>query len=111
MKRHLTEQERAFAIGYMHEQLYGKGPAFKWVEESGVAHGEVQPFTLHFSKSREVNQSLPPKPAEYPVPWTSVEEFRKRSAELRESLHEQSQPQVEDNDYHGSTGQPGDSER
>jgi hypothetical protein len=55
MKRRLTDQEQTFAIGYMHEQLYSKGPAFKWIEESGVARGEVQPFTLHFSKDREVN--------------------------------------------------------
>ena len=61
MKRHLTEQERTFALGYLHEQLYGEGPAFKWVEESGVAHGEVQPFTLYFSKGRGVNQPLPPE--------------------------------------------------
>ena len=111
MKRHLTEQERTFALGYLHEQLYGEGPAFKWVEESGVAHGEVQPFTLYFSKGRGVNQPLPPKPAEYPVPWTSVEEFRKRSAELREALQEQSQSQVEDNVQSTSTEEPDETER
>ena len=98
MKRHLTEEERDFAIGYMHEQLYGGGYATRWIEEQGIPHGDMQPFTLAFSKSREVNQPLPPKQVEYPVPWASVEEFRKRSAELRESLHEESQPQVEDND-------------
>ena len=111
MRRFLTEQERLFAIGYMHEQLYGEGPAFKWVEGSGVAHMEVQPFTLHFSKSREVNQPLPPKPAEYPVPWTSVEEFRKRSAELRETLHEQPQVQIENNVQPSSTEEPDETER
>jgi hypothetical protein len=87
-KVNLTEQERNFAIGYMYEQLYGEGPAFKWVKESGVAHGEVQPFTLHFSKERGVNRPLPPKPNEYPVPWKSVEEFRARAAELRATLGE-----------------------
>jgi len=111
MKRHLTEEERAFAIGYMYEQLYGEGPAFKWVEENGVVHAEVQPFTLHFSKSREANQPLPPKPAEYPVPWTSVGEFHKRSTELREALQEQSQSQVEDNVQSTSTEESDEAER
>ena len=72
----------------MHEQLSEPGTAFAWVEESGVAHMEVQPFTLHVSLERGVNKPVPPKPEEYPIPWKTVEEFRARSAELREKLRD-----------------------
>ena len=72
----------------MHEQLSEPGTAFAWVEESGVAHAEVQPFTLHLTLERGTNRPLLPRPGSYPAPWKTVEEFRARSAELREKLRD-----------------------
>lgn len=104
MRRFLTEMETRFAIGYLNEQWEGikepwervKGPAFTWIEENGLAHGDFQPFTLHLTLTLGANQLIPPKPDEYPAPWASVEDFRARAAELRATLAEaRSQAEVE----------------
>ena len=117
MKRFLTEMETRFAIGYLNEQLEGikeqregvKGPAFTWIEENGLAHGDFQPFTLHLTLTLGVNQLIPPKPDEYPAPWASVEEFRARAAELRATLAEaRSQAEVEWSAARSSTEELGD---
>ena len=88
VRRFLTERERMFAIGYLQEQWDGvKGPAFTWLEENGLAHRELQPFTLHLSLEF-IRAPTPPALEAYPVPWTSVEEFRARAAGLRATLRD-----------------------
>ena len=112
MKRHLTQQERRFTLGYLQEQWDGvKGPAFTWIEDHGFPHGEFQPFTLTLTEELGRGNPVPPPEGEYPAPWASAEEFRRRAAELRQALHElQPQAQGEGNVKLSSTDEPNEPE-
>jgi hypothetical protein len=105
MNRFLTRQERQFTLGYLQEQYEGmrqgkvpEGPAFKWMAENGLAHREFQPFTLALTEELGRGSPVPPPEEEYSAPWASIEEFRRRAAELDQAVHGvQRQARVEDN--------------
>ena len=105
MNRFLTRQERQFTLGYLQEQYEGmrqgkvpEGPAFKWMAENGLAHREFQPFTLALTEELGKGSPVPPPEEEYSAPWASIEEFRRRAAELDQAVHGlQRQARVEDN--------------
>jgi hypothetical protein len=86
----LTKQERLFIAGYQYELSEDeKGPAtVGWLRKHNLAHSEMQPFTLQLTRELDAEGlPYPERPAEYPIPWASVEEFRVRQEMLREMRH------------------------
>jgi hypothetical protein len=68
------------------DEVIPEGPAFKWMAENGVAHGEFQPFTLALTEELGRGSPVPPPEEEYSAPWASTEEFRRRVGELKRAL-------------------------
>jgi len=81
-----------------------QGLAHSWFDENNIPHGRFQPFTLTLAAELGRDAPVPLPEGEYEVPWASVEEFRRRAAELKGALHElQPQAQVEENVQPSST--------
>jgi hypothetical protein len=79
----LTEAERNFFTNYWCETMaLTRGPALSWLKENGIEVTAIYPFTTLFQKEIDL-ASGPTRPDHCVIPWTSVEEFRARSEELR----------------------------
>lgn len=114
----LTEQERLFIRGYLYElrsetEKPGGGPACAWLRQNNLADAEMLLFTERYHLELPTDgEARSARPTEYPVPWASAEEFRRRATELRQALHElQPQAQVEGNVNLSSTEEPDETER
>lgn len=108
--RRLTEQERLFIAGYQYEMTGAEdGPAtVGWLVKHNLSHADMHLFTMQLTMELDAEDlPYPPRPAEYPIPWASLEEFRVRQEMLREIHNEsRSEAKVGDNVHRRSAKEP-----
>lgn len=79
----LTDAERIFFANYWYETMaLARGPSMTWLAEHKIEVKAIYPFTTLFQKEYGLAPGFT-KPDHCVIPWASVEEFRKRSEELR----------------------------
>ena len=79
----LTNPEKNFFANHWHETMALRaGSAITWLNGNGIRPNELYFFILQHQKEYHLAKG-PPKPETCEIPWTSAEEFRARSEELK----------------------------